>query len=766
MVMGLIQKLISLVSSLGGFILTPIRKLSAFKITFKVPYKELNKKITLIKKRIKILKKTLRRLYKKGHVFLRTLSKFSNKKIKKKTKTKKRKRKRKGKTKEKVVLLPSLNRFLNFPGFKPFLFGIGFSLIFILIPLVGYVWFQQLPSPQLLSQITNKSTKILDRKGRLLYDIYLEKKYEPVDLSEIPDDVIKATLAIEDSSFYRHSGIRLSSIIRAAKVNLLNDELQGGSTITQQLVKNVLLTPERTVSRKVKEIVISLMVEKRYTKEEILELYLNNISYGGTAWGIQSASHKFFGKDVWELDLAEAAFLAGLPSAPSAYSPFLTSPDVSKARQKVVLDRMQDLGYITKEEAGDAFEKDLILVSQAEYIRAPHFVAYIRKQLEETYGSRYVTLGGLTVMTTLDLDLQEQVQDIVTQEVANNSFYGFSNGAAVVLDVQTREIIAYVGSKDYFADDIDGKFDIATAYRQPGSSIKPVTYSLAFQNKLTPATIIDDSPLSINTIQGVYSPRNYDGKYHGNVSLRRALANSYNIPAVKLAQRLGPDNIVDLGNKLGLSNWEVDGSYGVSITLGGKEVRLLDHTNVFSTFGAHGRYKNETGILAVKDANGFEIHNDTRRENRVLSEGISYLISNILSDNNARAPAFGYNSALVVPNHPVAVKTGTTDSIRDNWTMGYTPKYAVGVWVGNNDNTPMHPNLSSGLTGAAPIWNKIMRTLLDGTQPLPFEKPKSVFTKTDKKCNASEIFVKGSYIPADLCPEVEEDDDDDEKEKD
>ena len=200
--------------------------------------------------------------------------------------------------------------------------------------------------------------------------------------------------------------------------------------------------------------------------------------------------------------------------------------------------------------------------------------------------------------------------------------------------------------------------------------------------------------------------------------------------------------------------------------MGGKEVRLLDHTNVFSTFGAHGRYKNETGILAVKDANGFEIHNDTRRENRVLSEGISYLISNILSDNNARAPAFGYNSALVVPNHPVAVKTGTTDSIRDNWTMGYTPKYAVGVWVGNNDNTPMHPNLSSGLTGAAPIWNKIMRTLLDGTQPLPFEKPKSVFTKTDKKCNASEIFVKGSYIPADLCPEVEEDDDDDEKEKD
>lgn len=638
-------------------------------------------------------------------------------------------------------------------GLMHFLLGIFTALVFIVLPIQVYGWYRDLPSPGLLAEVTNKSTKILDRNGKLLYEIYIDRNYDPVDLSQIPDHMIKATLAIEDDKFYSHLGLRFQSTVRAAWNTLGGGEVQGGSTITQQLVKNVLLSPERTISRKVREAVLAVMVEMRYTKDEILEMYLNNIPYGGTAWGVQSASQKFFGKSVADLNLAEASFLAGLPSAPTSFSPFNGGNERAKARQKLVLDRMVELGFTLREEADAAYAAELIFNPQEVYVRAPHFVSFVRSELEKEYGPRMVNSGGLTVTTTLDLDLQERVQEIVTKGVADNAWLSISNGAAVVLDSQSGEILAYVGSVDYFSDTIDGKFDVVTAFRQPGSSIKPVTYSLAFQNGFTPATIIEDEKVTF-TIPGQpsYTPVNYDGKYHGKVTVRQALANSYNIPAVKVAARLGADKIVEFGKQLGLTGWESgDGSYGISVTLGGKEVRLLDLANVYATLSRGGVLKQASPFLSISDAKGHETLNGARVANRVMPETVSYLVTNILADSNARTPAFGTNSWLNVAGHTVAVKTGTTDQKRDNWTFGYTPSYAVGVWVGNNDNTPLNPNLASGLSGAAPIWHQIMTAVLADVQPEKFPVPSTVFVKTDEDCdNKSEIFIKGT-APERLC---------------
>jgi len=636
-----------------------------------------------------------------------------------------------------------------------FIFGVTFSVVFMFIPFFAYSWFKRLPHPDLLGQDQNKSTKILDRKGRLLYEIYVDKSYDPVPLDKIPLDVINATIAVEDDKFFEHPGFRVSSMFRALRSILFESEIQGASTITQQLVKNVLLTPERTVSRKLKEVVLAVLVERRYTKNEILEMYLNNIPYGGTSWGVQSASQKYFGKDVWELNLAESSFLVGLPSAPSIYSPFNGNIDFAKQRQKKVLDRMVELGYISKLDANLAYSEALEFAPQASYIRAPHFVNYVREELNKTYGKRMVDFGGLTVVTTLDLDLQDQVQEIVSRQVAANEYLDLSNGAAVVADVLNGSILAYVGSKDYFAED-GGAFDVVTAYRSPGSSVKPITYALALSKKYTLASVIEDAPLVIRKYGQVYAPKNYDNQFHGKVTLRTALANSYNIPAVKLIQDLGVEEVVNLANKMGLSNWVMDSSYGLSVTLGGKEVRLLDLANVYATFARKGIYKDFTYIISVKDANGFEMYSDDRVGTRVVSEEVSYLLTDVLSDANARIPAFGYNNELTIPEHMVAVKTGTSDEKRDNVTVGFTPSYVVAVWVGNNDNSSMNSLLASGLSGAAPIWHDVMSVLLDGFENEPFKAPSGVFVKIDSECdNKSEVFIKGT-APQSLCTKDEE----------
>lgn len=668
-------------------------------------------------------------------------TKKSNKKSTKKTKKKTQRKKPKNKKLENNIKIA-----------KAFIFGILFTVIFVFIPSKIYSWLKELPNPDLLvTKSVSQPTRILDRNGRLLYEIYIDKRFEPVKLDQVPKSVIDATVAVEDDQFYSHNGFDIKSIIRAAKITLTEDSLQGGSTITQQLVKNVLLTPERTISRKIKELVLSILVETKYSKDEILELYLNNISYGGSAWGIQSASQKFFEKDVWELDLAEASLLAGLPTAPSVYSPLYGDFEKVKSRQRYVLERMKETGKISDAEAEEAYDKELTIAPQTEYIRAPHFVAYVRNDLESKYGKRFVELGGLTITTTLDLDLQEKVQQIVKEEVEKYGWLNISNGAAVVLDSQNAEILAYVGSIDYFKEDW-GAFDVVTSLRQPGSSIKPVTYALALESGYTAASVIEDKEV-IYQIPGQkpYKPKNYDGKYHGKVTLRDALANSYNIPAVKLAEKVGPDNIVRLGKEFGLSNWHVDGSYGLSITLGGKEVRLLDHTNLFATFAREGHYKKTTPYISITDSRGYQSYADDREERIVIGEGTAYIIWNILSDANARVPAFGTRNYLNIPGKRVAVKTGTTDNIRDNFTMGFTPSYTVGVWVGNNDNTPLNARLASGLSGAAPIWNSIMSVVLENKENEVMAMPEEVFTSFDEKCGKTEFFIKGTRVPDSLC---------------
>lgn len=639
---------------------------------------------------------------------------------------------------------------------KSFLSGVLFAIFFIFIPVTVIRWFKELPSPDsLVIEANKKSTVILDRNGKLMYEIYVDKNYNPVNFEDIPEYVKNATLAVEDDKFYNHFGIRIDSVIRAIKNNLTKENsLQGGSTITQQLVKNVLLTPERTFSRKIKEAFLAILVEAKYSKKDIFEMYLNNIPYGGVAWGVQTASRKYFNKDVWELSLAEASLLAGLPTAPTSYSP-ATNLETAKSRQRFVLERMLNLGYINKEEFNKAVSEELVFADTDGYIRAPHFVDFIRKDLEKRYGRRYVEFGGLTVTTTLDLDIQDKVQSIVTEEVNTNSYLGFSNGASVVMDVKNAEVLAYVGSIDYFKE-IWGSYDVVTAMRQPGSSIKPVTYALALSGSFTPASIIDDSPVTYK-FKGSedYTPVNYDGRYHGKVTLRQALANSYNVPAVKIANVVGVDNIVVKGSEMGLTGWKPDGSYGLSITLGGKEVRLLDHTNLYATLARRGIYKEPEVYISIKDSNGYEIYKNENIEKAVVSPEVSYLLWDILSDQNARLPAFGVNNFLSIPGHKVAVKTGTTNNIKDNWTLGYTPSYVVGVWVGNNDGSPMRQGLASGLTGAAPIWNKIMTELLKDKPNEIYEKPANVFIKKDEKCGASELFVKGTVIPGSLCPEKE-----------
>jgi len=633
---------------------------------------------------------------------------------------------------------------------KTFFWWSVVGLIFIGFPIQVMGWYNQLPSPDLLMERgREKSTKILSRDGELLYEIYVDRKYDPVTLDQIPDHMIRSTLAIEDDHFFVHNGIRPLSIVRAAKANILDDEMQGGSTITQQLVKNVLLSSDRTIERKAKEAILALIVERKYTKDQILELYFNNIPYGGTAWGVQSAAQKYFGKNIWELDLAESSLLAGLPSAPTTYSPLNGNYEISKQRQRIVLNRMVLLGYISKEEGDAAYEKTLTFISQEDYIRAPHFVEYVRDELNNKYGTRMVNFGGMTVTTSLDLKLQDQVQQIIKEEVEKSRYLDITNGAAVVLSPKDGEILAYVGSKDYFLDDW-GAFDVLTAFRQAGSAIKPLTYSLAFKDGMTPWTLIDDKPVVFKNEWETYKPVNYDGKYHGKVSLRSALANSYNIPAVKLANKIGADNIVSLGKDLGLNNWKVDGSYGISVTLGGKEVRPLDLANVYATYARGGVFMETTPFISVKDLNGREIYK-RGSDRRVISEEIAYLITSILSDQKARLPAFGVNNFLSIKDHDVAVKTGTTDQKRDNWTIGYTPSYVVAVWTGNNDNTPMNKKLASGLSGAAPIWNRIMNMLLTATENEKFHIPDGVFVKTDGRCGKSEVFIRGSKVPSTLC---------------
>lgn len=630
---------------------------------------------------------------------------------------------------------------------KYFSIGIIFSFIFLFLPLAALIFLQDLPNPHELSlkQIP-QTTKIYDRNKVLLYEIYSNENRTLVSLDDIPVSLKQATLAIEDKNFYKHPGFDLSSIFRALKENMAEGKpIQGGSTITQQLIKSSVLTSERTLTRKIKELVLAFWAERIYTKNQILEMYFNQIPYGGTAWGAEAASEVYFGKHVNQLDLAESAFLAGLTQAPSQYSPYGADPSVWKNRQKEVLERMKATGSISDKQAKNAFRKKLVFREQRTPLLAPHFVMYIKDLLINRYGIGAVEKGGLTVITSLDIKKQEMAQKIVTEEVNKSTYLNLTNGAALITNPINGDILAMVGSKD-FQDPNGGNYNVTTSLRQPGSTVKVITYSAALmENLLTPATIIEDTPAVFNSGAGAppYSPVNYDGHYFGKVTMRFALANSLNLPAVKTLQRLGVSNMVNLAQKMGINTWDTPERYGLSVTLGSAETTMTDMATVFGTLSNLGERVDINPILLITDSNGTII--EQKRDidqTRVLPEGIAYIISDIISDNQTRSAAFGQNSPLTIAGHKVAVKTGTSDNKRDNWAIGFTKDYVVTVWVGNNDNSPMSQTLASGITGAAPIWHNIIVNLIGNTADTVTRVPADIMAKP---ClGRTELFYKGT----------------------
>ncbi len=613
---------------------------------------------------------------------------------------------------------------------------------YILTTIVFAVFSIGLPDPNGVIRREGFATIIYDRNGEVLYDLYNGENRIPLQLSEVPKYAQEATISIEDKNFYSNPGFSITGILRSVwSIVSLQGITGGGSTLTQQLVKNVLLSPEQTIFRKIREIILADEINKKFTKDQILQMYLNEIPYGGSAYGIESAAKAYFGVDAKDLNLIQSAILAGLPQSPTYYSPTGANPKAYVARTEDVLRRMREDGYITAQQETDADKQlpNVQFASVSGQINAPHFVFYVKDQLVQQFGEQMVDSGGLRVTTTLDLDLQQQAEQIVNQEVKKIMPLKVSNGAAVVLNPNTGEILSMVGSYDYF-DPNYGSYNVTTALRQPGSSGKPFIYATAFQKGYTASSMLMDAktdypaPTATNP-KAVYTPENYDGKYHGPTQLRFALGNSINTVAVKLTALVGLKDIMTNGFNAGITTWEPTQAniqdVGLSLALGGKEVKLLDLTSAYGVFATGGVRNDPVAILKVTDSTGkvlYEYHQPASR--RVFSPEISFLISHILSDNNARQPIFGISNYLVVSGHTVAAKTGTTDQKRDNWTVGYTPDVVAGVWVGNNDNTIMNPAITSGVTGAAPIWNRIMRAALAGKPDKGFKKPDDVVAVT------------------------------------
>ncbi|MBI3576998.1 transglycosylase domain-containing protein [Candidatus Gottesmanbacteria bacterium] len=659
------------------------------------------------------------------------------------------------------ISLPKLPK-LHFPtvaipkfssDWKPFALGVAATIIFFLIPFRAYETLSALPNPQLLARRDLAvTTKILDRNGVPLYEIYADQNRTPLPLAQIPKYVKDATVSIEDRDFYSHQGFSFRGMLRAARENLLHNRIQGGSTITQQLIKSALLTPEVKLSRKLKEILLAFWAERIFSKNQILEMYLNQVPYGGTSWGIEAAAQTYFGKSVKELTLGEATLLAGLPAAPTEYSPFGSHPEKAFERQAEVLRRMVEDHYLTKLEAQAALAETIHVIPPRTGIRAPHFVMYIRGLLEDRYGPRAVAQGGLRVKTSLDITTQEKMEDIVRTHIEALKYLRVGNGAALVTNPKTGEILAMVGSKNYFDLPAEGNVNVTTSLRQPGSSIKVVNYAAALENGMTAATVIDDAAVVYNVPGSPpYAPVNYDGKFHGLVTLRYALGNSYNVPAVKTLARIGVKTMIDKGRAMGITTWEDESRYGLSLTLGGGDVTILDMAKVFGTLANGGRRVDLLPILEVSDYTGkiYEKNKPKKGEQAVKPE-VAWILGNILSDNAARTNAFGPSSALVVPDKTVSVKTGTSNDKRDNWTLGYTPSVVAAVWVGNNNNAPMDPYLTSGVTGASPIWHDMMVELLKDKLDEVLPQPENVVALP---CHFGrvEYFVKGTEPPGGRC---------------
>lgn len=619
---------------------------------------------------------------------------------------------------------------------------IGLFVILMVLGVIGmfiaFAFFaRDLPSPNTIKDRSiAQSTKIFDRNGELLYNVYGDENRVLITLDKIPKACREGTIAIEDKDFYKHKGFAIDGYLRIVQTLITERKLIGGSTISQQLIKWAFLSPERTPTRKLKELILSIQVESRFTKDEILQMYLNEIPYGGTAWGIEAASQTYFGKSVTELGLSECAMLAGLPQLPSRYSPFGPNPDAYKGRTKDVLRRMKEDNYILPNEHDEAvkkIEEGLAFASNRQAIKAPHFTLYVLDLLEDKYGKEKVEQGGLRVYTSLDLKLQEKAQTIVKEEVDKLAKAKVGNGAAVVMNPKTGEILSMVGSIDYFDTEKQGNFNVAIARRQPGSATKPFTYAVSFMKGYTPATVWIDEQTTFDAGIGQepYKPVNYDGKFRGPVQTRFALGSSLNITAVKALEVVGIKENMQLAYDMGLSTWEPTpqniANVGLSLTLGGREVRLLDLVSAYGVFANQGIKQEPVAIIKITDSDNKVIEEfKPQNGNRIMDAAISYLISDILSDDRARLLAFGPRSLLYIPNFTVAAKTGTTDEKRDNWAVGYTPSFVVGAWVGNNDNSRMDNSIASGITGATPIWNKIMKSVLEGKKDEPFTKPDNI----------------------------------------
>lgn len=612
--------------------------------------------------------------------------------------------------------------------------------IFVLLVAIIVIWLSTLQIPDFHAfqyRKVENSTQIYDRTGKvLLYDIHNDVKRTTIPFEEMGVNIKNATLAIEDSEFYNHGGIRISSIIRALLVNFFSTgTTQGGSTITQQLIKNTLLTPEKSYTRKIKEWVLAIKIDRSLPKDKIFEDYLNENPYGGNIYGIQEASRTYFNKDAINLTLAEAAYLAAIPQSPGVLSPYRNNRDKLEARKNIVLSRMLELKFITKAEYDQAKSEVVVFVPRENTgIKAPHFVFFIKDYLENKYGADLVEKGGLKITTTLDYDLQSKGEEIVKEgALKNEKDWNGKNASLVAIDPKTGQILTMIGSRDYFDKAIDGNFNVSTALRQPGSSFKPFIYATAFNKGFTPDTVLFDLPTEFQTTCNAYGkalpghsqsecymPENYDGKTVGPISLRSALAQSRNIPAVKLFYLSGLRDSLKTAEDMGITSLSDISRYGLTLVIGGGEVSLLDITSAYGVFADDGIRNPYTGILKVEDIDGNTLEEYQPSGREVLPKNTALIMSDILKRDDSRVPTFGAHSVLEIPGRDVAVKTGTTNNNKDAWTVGYSPDIAVGVWAGNNDNKAMK---KGGAAVAGPIWNKFITEALKKLPDTRFEEP-------------------------------------------
>ncbi len=623
---------------------------------------------------------------------------------------------------------------------------IFFTSIFLILLSFIIFWIStfKIPTPESVNERrVSESTKIYDKTGEfLLYDTGGDTRRSIVSIDEISPYIKNATIAIEDKEFYTHIGIKPKSFLRAVLVNLFSLNFsQGGSTITQQVVKNSILTSEKLISRKLKEWVIAIKLEKTINKNQILEMYLNEIPYGGVIYGVEEASQNFFNKDSSNVSLAEAAYLAALPKAPSFYSPYGKNRQKLDERKNLVLKEMFKSGFITEEELEEAKKENVVFINKKDFsIKAPHFIFYIIEILNKKYGEDFIKKGGLKITTSLDYKLQEVAEKTVFDYATENKKkFNAENGSLIAIDPKNGDILTMVGSRNYFDKEIDGAFNVVLAKRQPGSTFKPFVYAEAFKKGYTPETVLFDVKTQFSTSckindlttgNGCYAPENYDNLFRGPVTLRNALAQSLNIPSVKVLYLAGLNNSIKLAKDMGMESLKNSGDYGLTLVLGGGEVTPLEITSAYGVFANNGIKSEINPIIEIKNKDGNILYKKDVIQKNILDKEIALKISNILSDNNARAPAFGFSSALYFENKDVAVKTGTTNDYKDAWIIGYTPNIVVGAWAGNNNNTPMEKKVAGFIV--APMWRSFMNIALNKINSDSFEEP-LIENQTDLK---------------------------------